>query len=35
MTFTRNEARLALTDTPDGMPTMQPCPHCRPDIGLL
>ena len=35
MTFTRNEARLALTEMPDGAPAMQPCPHCRPDIGLL
>jgi len=35
MTFMRNEARLALIDTPEGMPAMQPCPHCRPDIGLL
>lgn len=32
--FTRDEARLALADQQNGVPTVEPCPRCRPDFGL-
>lgn len=32
--FARDEARAALFDERGGVPTLQPCPHCRPDFGL-
>lgn len=32
--FARDEARAALVDERGGVPTVLPCPRCRPDFGL-
>ncbi|MBY8882443.1 DUF6233 domain-containing protein [Actinacidiphila acidipaludis] len=32
--FTRDEARAALADRRSEVPTILPCPQCRPDFGL-